>query len=286
MIPVAFDYLRPGTLAEASHMLAAAGGEAVLLSGGQSLMTDLKLRRKRPRTVIDLQAIAGLSAIEIDNGIARIGAMARQADIVGQPDIAAQFPLLGEIAAAAGDPMIRRRGTLVGALCAVEPGGDWLCGCLAMGGIVEIAGSRGRRDVPLTDFVRGARATVLERDEIAMAVRLPATPKGARAAYCKVKHIAIGWSVASVAAVLDVDDGGRCRFARVAVSGATAWPQRLQALEVALGSMNLRKRDELHAAIAGSLSRVEFAGDYYASAEYRRERLAMLLEETIAELAR
>jgi len=285
MIPVVFDYLRPRTLAEASTALAASAGDAVILSGGQSLMTDLKLRRKRPRTVIDLQAIEGLSGIEVEDGIARIGAMARQADIVRQQDVAARFPLLVEIAGAAADPMVRRRGTLVGALCAVEPGGDWLCGCLAMDGIVEIANTRSRRNVALTDFVRSARSTALEGDEIAAAVRLRAAPRNARSAYRKVKHIAIGWSIASVAAVLHIDNGGRCKFARVAVSGATAWPQRLLALETALGALDLRKRDHLHQAVAASLSGVQFAGDYYASAAYRAERLAMLVERTIAELA-
>ncbi|MDP3673672.1 MAG: hydantoinase/oxoprolinase family protein [Novosphingobium sp.] len=159
--------------------------------------------------MVDLQAIEGLSAIDVGDGVVRIGAMARQADIVQHKDIVSQFPLLIEIAGAAADPMVRRRGTLVGALCAVEPGGDWLAGCLAMDGIVEIAGAS-RRDVPLTDFIHGARATTLGRDEIAVAVRLRAAPRSARSAYRKVKHIAIGWSIASVAAVLDIDDGGRC----------------------------------------------------------------------------
>jgi carbon-monoxide dehydrogenase medium subunit len=285
MIPVAFDYLRPRTLAEASHALVACAGDAVILSGGQSLMTDLKLRRKRPRTVIDLQSVEGLCAIDVGDGIARIGAMVRQADIVQQQDVAGQFPLLVEIASAAADPMVRRRGTLVGALCAVEPGGDWLCGCLAMDGIVEIAGAVGKRDVPLTEFIHGARATTLGHDEIAVAVRLRAAPRRARSAYRKVKHIAVGWSIASVAAVLDIDDGGRCRFARVAVSGATAWPQRLPLLEAALGALDLSRRDHLRDAVAASLSSVQFAGDYYASAGYRAERLATLVEQTIAELA-
>ena len=41
----------------------------------------------------------------------------------------------------------------------------------------------------------------------------------------------------------------------------------------------------LHDAVATSLSGVRFSGDYYASAEYRAERLAMLLEQTITGLA-
>ena len=284
MIPVAFDYCRPKTLTEAHAALAGAAGEAVILSGGQSLMTDLKLRRKRPQMVVDLQAIEALSAVEASSDVVRIGAMVRQADLVANEAVVSRLPLLKEVANVAADPMIRRRGTLVGALCAVEQGGDWLAGCLAMEGVVEIAGARGTREMPLTEFVRGARTTALGSDEIAVAVRLRPAPRSARATYRKVKHIAIGWSIASVAAVLDVD-GGRCSFARIAVSGATTHPQRLTALEEALATIDVRRRDRLRETVTTSLLGLTFWGDYYASADYRAERLANLIEQTVAEIA-
>lgn len=285
MIPVAFDYVRPQSLAEVSRALAAAGGHAVVLSGGQSLMTDLKHRRKRPTLVIDLEAIEALSAIEIGSDGVRIGAMARQTDLADDHAIVSRLPLLAEIAQVAADPMVRRRGTLVGALCAAEQGGDWLAGCLAMDGIVEIAGIQGSRELPLTEFVRGARMTALAADEIAIAVRLRTAPAGARAAYRKVKHIAIGWSIASVAAVIAADPKGRCTYARIAVSGATAHPQRLQTLETALLALDPRENDRVREAVAASLSAVTFWGDYYASADYRAERLTQLVAATIDDLA-
>lgn len=285
MIPVAFDYAKPQTLAEASRALAAAGGHAVVLSGGQSLMTELKHRRKRPKLVIDLQAVQGLSATEIGSDSVRIGAMARQTDIAGNREIVSRLPLLAEIATVAADPMVRRRGTLVGAICAAEQGGDWLAGCLAMDGIVEIAGPQGSRELPLTEFVRGARTTALAADEIAVALRLRPAPAGARSAYRKVKHIAIGWSIASVAAVIAADAQGRCTYARIAVSGASAHPQRLQRLETALMTLDLRQSERVRDAVAESLSKVTFWGDYYASADYRAERLTQLVADTIGHLA-
>lgn len=285
MIPVAFDYLRPRTLAEASTALAAARGEACVLAGGQSLMTDLKLRRLRPRMVLDLQAIPGLSSVDVHDGFARIGAMARQADVVENQQVVSRFPLLAEIAGVAADPMVRRRGTLVGALCAAEQGGDWLAGCLALDGVIELARSDSSRELPLTEFVRAAGTTALGGEEIAVAVRLPFPPPGARSTYRKIKHISIGWSIASVAAVLDLDGGGRCRFARVAVSGATSHPQRLPALEGAVMNMDAGDHAGLRDAIAASLATVSFWGDHYASAGYRAERLARLLFEVVADLA-
>src|SRR6516162_11404180 len=117
MIPVAFDYERPQSLEDAVRLAASAGDGAAILAGGQSLLTGLKQRTKRPRLIIDIGAIAGLDKIEVDGDRLRIGAMARQADIVSHPAVIQHLPLLAEIATVAADPMVRRRGTLVGALC-------------------------------------------------------------------------------------------------------------------------------------------------------------------------
>ena len=45
MIPAEFDYVRPATVEEAVAALAAGGEDAKVISGGQSLMPVLRLRR-------------------------------------------------------------------------------------------------------------------------------------------------------------------------------------------------------------------------------------------------
>jgi ribosomal protein S18 acetylase RimI-like enzyme len=45
MIPAAFDYLRPASLAEAVSAYAGAGEDAKVLAGGQSLLAVLRLRK-------------------------------------------------------------------------------------------------------------------------------------------------------------------------------------------------------------------------------------------------
>src|SRR5262249_40613427 len=77
MIPVSFDYARPGSLLEAARLVASTADGGVILAGGQSLLTDLKQRTKRPRLVIDIGAIPGLDAIELGAESLRIGAMGR-----------------------------------------------------------------------------------------------------------------------------------------------------------------------------------------------------------------
>ena len=61
MIPGAFDYHRPATLAEAIGLLADLGDDARVLAGGHSLIPMMKLRLAQPAHLVDLAGIAGLA---------------------------------------------------------------------------------------------------------------------------------------------------------------------------------------------------------------------------------
>ncbi|WP_420560594.1 FAD binding domain-containing protein [Tepidicaulis sp.] len=282
MIPAAFDYARPATLEEAASLLSQEGG-AALLAGGQSLITELKQRRASPRAVIDLNAITELSAIEHGPDGVRIGAMVRQAELLRDATVQKRLPLLCETGAAAGDPMIRRLGTLAGALCEAEPGGDWVAAALALEAEVEIYGKDGTRRMPAADFVTGIKPAGSLQGEIVTAVHLPYQKEDSRSTYRKVKHNAVGWSIASAAINLEPGGGGTCRKARIAVSGAPSHPQRLPALETAL-TAGPYDAERLRAAIEEALQGLTFRGDHYASADYRRTRLGILLSRTLQEL--
>ncbi|MEO6700387.1 MAG: FAD binding domain-containing protein, partial [Jatrophihabitantaceae bacterium] len=63
MIPVSFDYVRPGSAAEAVQALVEAGEDGKILAGGQSLLPILRLRLAYPETVIDLGGISELVGV-------------------------------------------------------------------------------------------------------------------------------------------------------------------------------------------------------------------------------
>ena len=54
MIPAAFDYRRPTSLAEAARLLAAHADDAKILAGGHSLLPMMKLRLANPTLLTDL----------------------------------------------------------------------------------------------------------------------------------------------------------------------------------------------------------------------------------------
>lgn len=283
MIPAPFVLYRPNTIEEASVAFDRHGSDAEVLAGGQSLIADLKVRRKTPRLLIDLASVAGLDNVTVEPGRITIGAMARQAAVVTHPEVSRRLPLLPDVARASADPMVRNRGTVVGACCQVAPDGDWVAAALALDGSVLLEGPTGQRELPLTEFVVGEKRTALRPGEIARSLRIPVPDTPAVMGYRKVKHASVGWSVASAAIVLPADQAAT--GVRIAVSGAVTHPQRLPELESAIPGIDLARREELDDAIDAALAPLEYRGDYFASATYRRRRLAVLLRRSLTELA-
>ena len=74
MIPAAFEYHAPTTMAEAVALLARHGEDAKVLSGGQSLIPMMKLRLATPRHLVDINRIPGLDHVrEAGVGVAGRG---------------------------------------------------------------------------------------------------------------------------------------------------------------------------------------------------------------------
>src|SRR5215510_4060573 len=98
-----FDYARPSSVDEAIALLARHGDEAKLLAGGHSLIPAMKLRLARPKMVVDLGRVAGLSYIREEYGRLAIGAMTTHAEIEGSRLLREKSPLLPETASHIGD---------------------------------------------------------------------------------------------------------------------------------------------------------------------------------------
>src|ERR1700739_4335831 len=155
MFPSRFRYEAPHTLDEAIGLLH--GGDYVkVLAGGQSLVPMMKLRFASPEMIVDINNIPGLAYHRADpDGTLRIGALCRHADLELSGLLKGTQPTMAAAAPLGADPLVRNRGTLVGSLCHADPQGDWASVMLALGGSVIAQGPRGRRAIPLTEFVTG-----------------------------------------------------------------------------------------------------------------------------------
>src|SRR5256885_276902 len=98
MIPSRFDYVAPSSLDDAIALLVQHGGDAKLLTGGQSLIPMLKLRLVAPSVIVDLNRVPNLGYVEERDQMLRIGSLAREADLEYSPIVRERYSILTDTA--------------------------------------------------------------------------------------------------------------------------------------------------------------------------------------------
>jgi aerobic carbon-monoxide dehydrogenase medium subunit len=210
MKPVAFDYERPTTLADAAVLLSQSNGFSKVLAGGQSLGPMLNLRLAQPELLIDITSIAELTAVNDTSDHLEIGACVTHANIEDGriPD---HFGgLLQRVAGRIAYRAVRNRGTVGGSLAHADPAADWLSALSLMGADAVIATPRGSRTVPVADLVLSSFTTVIKPDEIIRAVRIPKLSAGVRWGFYKFSQKA-GEFAHAIGGVLHDPARGRFR---------------------------------------------------------------------------
>ncbi|MCZ9883139.1 FAD binding domain-containing protein [Arthrobacter sp. B2a2-09] len=278
MIPSAFDYAAPATVAEALGVLADAGDDVKLLAGGQSLIPVMKLRLADPAMVVDLGRIGELSGVRDDGDALLIGAMTTHHQIATDPLIAEHLPLLAKAAATVADPQVRHRGTFGGALVHADPAGDMPAPVLATDATFILAGPNGERRVAAADFFQGYFTTAVDDGEILTHIRVPKYT-GWGAHYEKFTRVAQQWSIVAVAAMVRVE-GGTIAEARIGLTNMASTPLRATAVEQALVGAPLT-REAIATASAHAAEGTDPASDLNGDAAYRRHLAEVLTKRAV-----
>jgi aerobic carbon-monoxide dehydrogenase medium subunit len=231
MFPAKFAYAAPTSLQEAVGLLE--DPEAKVLAGGHSLLPLMKLRLAQPKLLVDLGRIPGLSYIRVESNQLAIGALTTYREIELSQDVQRVAPVLAEAGHEVGDPQVRAKGTLAGALAHADPAGDMPGIALALGGSIKAIGPNGERDIDLDGFFVDMLTTLLQEREIIREVRLNVQPSGAGAAYLKFDQPASHYALTGVCAVVSVS-GGTISSARIGITGVGPKAYRAAAAEQAL----------------------------------------------------
>ncbi|MDD0857917.1 xanthine dehydrogenase family protein subunit M [Arthrobacter alpinus] len=281
MIPSAFDYAAPTTVAEALSLLAAAesaGDDVKVLAGGQSLIPVMKLRLADPSMVVDLGRIPSLSGITDDGGTLTIGAMTPHHTVATDPLIASFVPLLAQAAATVADPQVRHRGTIGGALVHADPAGDMPAPILALDAVFNLSGPSGQRSVAAADFFQGYFTTAVQEGEILTSITVPKYT-GWGSHYEKFTRVAQQWSIVAVAALVQVE-GGEIAQARLGLTNMASTPLRASATEAALAGCAVEV-GAIAAACANAADGTEPASDLNGDAAYRRHLATVLAKRAV-----
>ena len=269
MIPAAFDYHAPTTIAEAIQLLAQHGDDGKILAGGLSLIPAMKLRLTQIPVIIDIGKISDMSYIKVDGGTIRIGAMTTHGAIAASDEIKQHCPLLAECGAQVGDQQVRNRGTMGGSLVHADPAADWPAAILALNADLVLQSASGERIVKATDFFVDMLTTDVQPGELLTEIRIavPAQPKAS--AYLKVAQAASGFAIVGVAVQLEMD-GDKCKSVSIGVTGLAPKAYRAVSVEALLTGAALDDATVSAAATKADLDASDAMGDIHASEDYRR----------------
>ena len=270
MIPVGFSYERPETVDAALALLAEHGEEATVLAGGHSLLPVMKLRLAAPELVIDIGRLAELGYVRVEGAEIAIGAGTRYRTLVESDVLAAECALLPAVARTVGDPQVRHRGTIGGALAHGDPAGDLPAAVLALDGTIVLRSPRGTRSVPVAEFYTGVFSSVKEPDELLVEVRVPRTGSTGWA-YEKFTRRSNDWAIVAVAVA--TLPGGARQIGLVNMGGT---PLRARATEAALAS-----GASIDEAAALAAEGTEPPADSHGTPEYRRHLVTVLVKRAL-----
>jgi len=195
--PAPFDYAAPETLEEALDLLAEEDAKA--LAGGQSLVPLLNFRFARPRLVVDLNGLAGLDGIRVENGTLFLGALVRQAALERSAAVAEQWPLLRQAIRFVGHAQTRTRGTVGGSVAHADPAAELPCVLATLGARFHVRSRRGARVLTAGELFVGPLFTSLEPDELLVEIEVPASPANARSAFVEFARTHGDFALAGVA---------------------------------------------------------------------------------------
>ncbi len=265
-----FAYHRPKSLDEALALLKEHGEEAKVMGGGVGLIAFMKERLMSPAHVIDVKEVPELRQVRHVPGKGlSIGAAVSIKELLEGGTLRG-YAVLEEALARVADPMIRSRATLAGNLCEAIPWVDSPPALIALGASVEIAGTGGTREVPVSGFIRGPVDIDLNPGEIVTGIMLP-DPKGTLSAFEKFTA-GSEFSLASVAVALA--GGGRKRSVAMVYGAVSSTPVRCaeaeQAVADGLTPANVRRAADM------ASEKVECVDDVLASAAYRRHLVKVI----------
>jgi carbon-monoxide dehydrogenase medium subunit len=274
-----FEYLAPKTLEEALSLLDKYQDDCKVIAGGQSLLVLMKQGLVTPTYLINIKGLSKLSYIKSDTkGELKIGALTTHRAIEKSSVIQKKFSILAEMERRLASIQTRNWGTIGGNLCHGEPAGDPAPVLIALNATLSLASAKGKRNMAVEDFFLDYFETALEHNELLTEIQVPAIPPYTGVAYTKFNVIESDLATVGVAVSITLGSGdGVCQDVRIALGASAPTPIRAKQAEAVLKRKKvtdnvLKEAGEIAATEAEPIS------DIYASAEYRRELIKVLVK--------
>jgi aerobic carbon-monoxide dehydrogenase medium subunit len=284
MKPAAFRYHVPKTIEEAVAMLADyAPDDGRVLAGGQSLVPTMAFRLARPHHLIDINGIAGLDRLAVEDGRLVIGAAVRH-QAFRRPVVAGPLgKLLSAVMHHIAHYPIRTRGTFCGSVAHADPASEWCLVAATLGAEMVARSTRATRVIAAADYFQGIMTTALEPDELLAEVRLPLLPAATRWGFYEFNRRAGDFALGMALVTYDVANAV-IAAPRVGVGGAEAHSRRIAEAEGQLAGQPPGGA-AFTAAGAAAAAAIDPLTDAQTDAIYRRELVAVVTRRALERAA-
>jgi len=264
------DYVSPISLAEAFAAMEAYRGRHRIVAGATDTLPWAREGRAGDvhiPALIDVTKIPELREVSVGDKRVCLGAATPIQRFLDDPKLARALPCMPRCAVWFADDQIRAQATIGGNIINASPAADGTPCLIAHEAKVELVSARGRRKVPLSDFVTGPNKTALAEGELLLAIECDALP-GYGGSFEKVGHRrSLVISLVCLAALVKLDARGRrIEDARLAIAGIGPRPVRLKDVEKFLsgGSLStdrLEQAADMPVSLVASRTRQEYRRD-------------------------
>jgi carbon-monoxide dehydrogenase medium subunit len=279
--PPPFAYRAPASVDEALSDLAELGEDGKVLAGGQSLIPLLNMRLAAPEALVDINGLAGLDGITVDDRAVTVGATVRHATLERHSGAASACPLLRQALRLVAHPVIRNRGTVCGSIAHADPAGELTAVLAVLGGAVRVerAGSS-PRDLDADAFFVAPLESALAPEDLVTAVTFPRMGEHAGSAFVELARRHGDYALCGIAAVVELAGDGTVSGARVGAISIHPTPLVVDCSEVLAGRAPDDQALVAAAELVDTSSRP--SADLHATVAYRRQLTRVLTRRALA----
>ncbi|MGD0004296.1 MAG: FAD binding domain-containing protein [Anaerolineaceae bacterium] len=278
-----FDYVQPVTVKDALELLNQHGDNARILAGGTHLLTMIKMEREDPALIIDINHITGLEGITRGaQGDLIIGPLTKIRSLFLSAYIKNYYPALAEACGSFGSTQIQEMATIGGNVCNASPASDTVPALMVYGAQVVLQGLAGSRCLPIENFLLSPGKTALEKDELVVAIILPAPDPVAASSFYKISRVSADLAKVNLAVYL-VRIENQIQECRIAFGSVAPTVIRIDSAEKFLEGKKFSENMlmETGKLVSQAISPID---DYRSSAWYRRHLASVMILDALKDL--
>jgi xanthine dehydrogenase iron-sulfur cluster and FAD-binding subunit A len=274
-------YYQPASLEMALALVNEHRDEARVIAGGTDLLVELRRGLHGSPALVDVTRVPGLDAIWCDGeGTIHLGPTVTHNQVIASSLLRERaFPLV-QACWQVGTPALRNRATVAGNVVTASPANDAIPALLAMDARLTLSSVHGERSLPLAEFYRGVRQTVLQPGEVVTDISFRSLQGNERGAFVKLGLRRTHAIALANAAVVISMEGEHVAGARIALGSVAPTVIRVRDAEDALVGTTLGDR-AIEEAAERSAQRAVPISDLRGSASYRKRMVRVLVHRVL-----